>query len=866
MAKTQIAILNLAGALSTELASYFVRKQIVVVDPQNDSSTHAWTHILVKDIQDCTEIRNTYQTVENDIRIISLTAVNDLQQFMNSNGKLIFHEMWMRNSLGSFILDKFLQEYGGIALDDNYPTFKEKGSFIITNPFNTGEYLDRMVQSAYLDGISGLSIKTFFDHLVMYLTGLKTKGKLGMPIEVMYGYFEDVFGVQLHFFTKDLILEDVTSSLSSEISKQAEKYLLNIAVQSSDFFDFTLLREVNKTVITGLWTKDDRIQSENRGLLFSDLSAAAGITNYPTEGVTSFQINGDALNDLSDKVVLPASKMNSEFKTIVKGQKEEESFSQMISGSKAEDEIIQRIKGQMKEEEQVFRISGSKSFDVEKFAYRVSSGITEKEGGDNFLKIKSLKNDLPEAIKSRFAEFAKELNKSPRDLSSEEIDQFTQSEIPLIVKQTSQNIDSKTGESIGNENEKVLELKINGLNAENENLKTKIKTLLTEVKIVKEAKTQMAEIHNKAALAAAQVTVVQQSAANLDNLFKSQILEKMKVQKTLSEQETKKLVTLMEKEAQFIKESHDHEIQLKKNQIEMVQKDTFFIQEIEKLNRLVKAKELIATKTKEGFTKMVEQKEIDLANLNEKLSQANKIINNSLTQNQTQQIRDLEKQVSNYEKMIEIYKNKVMQKPVAKTDDELVKEENKRLLIISTQLKNQIEANKKDLTKSQERMIADAAAMNVLKMDKVKLEQQIKKFAQDARKEELASTSTINNDLELKKVQAQFENMEAQVRAGLGRQKELELKLQDALKNQKKEVVSEESSTKGKTAHLENNVRKLTQDLVESRNQMAEMKKESNKLRQDKIALQNQLDKMKKDAEKSKGAAPKPSGTPGKAA
>jgi hypothetical protein len=700
----------------------------------------------------------------------------------------------------------------------------------------------------------------------MYLTGLKTKGKLGMPIEVMYGYFEDVFGVQLHFFTKDLILEDVTASLSSEISKQAEKYLLNIAVQSSDFFDFTLLREVNKTVITGLWTKDDRIQAENRGLLFSDLSATAGITNYPTEGVTSFQINGDALTDLSDKVVLPAAKMNSEFKTVVKGQKEERPSSQTITGSQVEDELIQRIKGQMKEEEQVFRITGSKSFDVEKFAYRVSSGINEKEAGDNDLKIKSLKNDLPQAIKTRLADFSKKLNKSPDDLSPEEIDLFTESEIPLIVKQTTQKIDVRSDESIGIENEKILELKINGLNAENENLKTKIKTLLTEVKIIKEAKTQMAEIHNKAALAAAQVTVVQQSAANLDNVFKSQILEKMNGQKTLSEQETKKLVTLMEKETQFLKESRDHEIQLKKIQIEMVQKDTFFTQEIENLNRLVKAKELIATKTKEGFTKLVEQKEMDLANLNEKLSQANKIITNSQTQNQTQQIRDLEKQVSNYEKMIEIYKNKVMQKPVAKTDDELVKEENKRLLILSTQLKNQIEANKKDLAKSQERMIADAAAMNVLKLDKVKLDQQIKKFAQDARKEELASTSTINNDLELKKVQAQFENMEAQVRAGLGRQKELELKLQDALKNQKKEVFSEESSTKGKTAHLENNVRKLTQDLVESRNQMAEMKKETNKLRQDKISLQNQLDKMKKDVEKIKGAAPKPPGTPGKAA
>lgn len=110
-----------------------------------------------------------------------------------------------------------------------------------------------------------------------------------MPIEVMYGYFEDVFGVQLHFFTKDLLLEDVTSSLSSNISKKAEEYLLNIAVKSSDFFDFTLLRQVNKTVITGLWTKDDRIQSENRGLLFNDLSASPQLQAIQQKGSPHFK-------------------------------------------------------------------------------------------------------------------------------------------------------------------------------------------------------------------------------------------------------------------------------------------------------------------------------------------------------------------------------------------------------------------------------------------------------------------------------------------------------------------------------------------------------------------------------------------------
>lgn len=873
---TPIAILNLTGELSSELSNYFAQKQILIIDPEVDSSTHDWTHILTKNIQDFTQLSEIYQTTEKDIKIISLTSVDDLQHFVVSNGKLILDELWMQNSLGTFILDKFLQEYGGIALGDNYPTFKEKGSFIVTNPFNTGEYLDRMVHSAFQDGVSGLSIKTFFDHLVMYLTGLKTKGKLGMPIEVMYGFFEDVFGVQLHFFTQDLILEDVTSSLSSNISKQAEKYLLNVAVQSSDFFDFTLLREVNKTVITGLWTKDDRIKAENRGLLFNDLTASATITNYPTEGITSFQVNNPTLTDFSEKVVLPGSAKEAEAQTTVRGGKAEAPFSQVISGAKVEEEIIQIVKGKAEEEEQVFRISGSKNFDVDKYAIRISSGIEEKAKDEDVLKIKSLKNGLPNAIKSSFNEFANKLNKTANDLSDADFKDFNDIEIPKIIKQEAKKVDSQfkvisaappqvtVVKDI--EAEKALELKIMGINSENENLKGKIKTLLTEVKILKESKQQMAEIHSKAAQAASETTVVQQSSSHADNAIKAQLLEKLNSQRSLNEQDAKKLSALLEKETKFLKDSREHEIQLKKLQIETVQKETFVFAEMEKLNRQLKAKDLVVTKTKEGFSKLVEQKDQVINSLNEKLNQANKVMAVNQSQNQGQQIRDLEKQVINHEKMIEIYKNKINEKPVAKNEDDSAKEENRRLQLLNNQMKNQLEIAKKDIAKFQDRLTQDTGAMNALKMDKVKLEALLKKAAQDAKKDEVSNLNSQHQEQELKKLQLQHDFLDSQLKEGVVRQRDLEAKLAEALKSQKKDIVTEDTNTKGKTAHLENNVRKLTQDLVESRNQLAEMKKETNKLRQDKTSLQNQLDKMKKDFEKSKNAAPKGPGTPGKAA
>jgi hypothetical protein len=80
--------------------------------------------------------------------------------------------------------------------------------------------------------------------------------------------------------------------------------LLNVSVDSSDFFDFTFLQEVNKAVITALWSKDERIKVENRGLLISELSTNAPITQYPTEGLTSFQTQTEQIEDLSSRIVL----------------------------------------------------------------------------------------------------------------------------------------------------------------------------------------------------------------------------------------------------------------------------------------------------------------------------------------------------------------------------------------------------------------------------------------------------------------------------------------------------------------------------------------------------------------------------------
>src|SRR5690606_9483144 len=132
---------NLAGELLTEeLQAYFSDRGIRVIEPTEEKHEEGITHLLTKGLKEFNPISRAYQTLKNDIKIISLSHVEDVRDFIASNGKLIFDEIWLNGPLGAFVLDKFFQEYAGITLGDNYPSFKEKGAFSVINPFNTGEY------------------------------------------------------------------------------------------------------------------------------------------------------------------------------------------------------------------------------------------------------------------------------------------------------------------------------------------------------------------------------------------------------------------------------------------------------------------------------------------------------------------------------------------------------------------------------------------------------------------------------------------------------------------------------------------------------------------------------------------------------
>ena len=882
--KKTLTILNLSGELSTEFSGYLSSRNIQVIDLSSSAGSEEWTHILTKDVHDFDEINNTYDTVKLNRHIISLSKPNDLQNFTLNNGNLVLNDLWFQGSMGPFIVDKYFQGYGGISLGDNYPTFKELGSFNVANPFNTGEYLDRMVQKAFESGIEALTVKTYFDHLVMYVAGLKKKGKAGLPFEVTYGTFENIFAVQVHFFSQHLEMLDVTTSLSSTLTRKAEEYFLNVSVQSTDFFDFTHMPEVNKVVVTGLWNQDERLTFESRGCMFTSLSGGAAVTQYEMEGATSILVSATPMEDFTDKIIIPDSLPEEISKTVIKGSKAEvESIAvvkgtpqeieaaQIIKGDKELEELVQTIKGKFEEDKTVTRLSGNK-LDVDKTAYRIAATVDQSAKESN-LKVRSIGEKLPESIKTGLYDFAKIKGKEVEDLDDSDLEQFQTQKVPAIIKAGMTPVKDMVVQSLGNaipaqalpqnnEAVKLLETRLLTANSDNEKLKTQLKAMTSEVRILKESRTKLAEIQMKATQASSEINV---KSDDQDDALRKHFQQKLSEQKVLNESEIKKLSALFDRESKLIADVKQEELKARKVQIEAIQKENFFSQELEKSERLVKAKDLILIKTKETFTKLLEKKDRDIEDFKTKNDQLSKALASGPATTQVLVIKDLEKQNQNLVKQLEVYKVKISSlannMQTTKTDDSF-KDEARKLQMLNQQMKNQLDLLKKEAEKSQNKASADNSQLIILRQEKAKLEQLLKKTTLDNVKESESPKHGIS-DQELKRLQAQTQILETQVKDSSLKITNLEAKLTEAQKPQKPVATGDESS-KVKLGQLENSVKKLTQDLVESRNQLGEAKKETNKLRQDKTALQNQLDKLKKEADKGKPALPKKPG--GKAA
>lgn len=869
-------ILNLTGALSPEWQTYVQKQKITIVDQASDNDPI--THILVKGDADFFQISFDYKTVESDIKLIALGSVLHVDEFTKANGKLVLAQSWFKSLLGFFILDKFFQEHSGMTLTDSFPKFQELGSFNITNLYNTGEYLDRMIYQAFENGLSALSIKSYFDHLIMYLACLRAEGKLGLPIEVTYGSFEGVFGLQVHFFAEKLSLIEVTESLSRQVQLNPQDEVLKLALTSAEFFDLTYLDNVKKAVVTALWNKSSDIRTVNKGFLLSSLEKTSHLSQFPVEGLTDYNPAGNSeIPDLTSRLlgsvpateavtVLKGTDVIKEESTRVMGTKDLPEARTVVAGTKDGPEARTMVSGGKAEAETKTVVSGSRDEKL-KDKTTIVKGQAEEDKGD--LSITSLGQEA-----------------------------LLQQEIQKLQKQVEAKDDLVA--KILAEKEKQAAVLLEKSNKETEHLKSKLVTIGNELKVMRDAQAKVESVRCEATLSLTDeqtdkllgntpeklLKKLQMESQQKELLFQKE-LEKLQREKINRESMLTKLkesmTEVMKKKDQQIddllrkvennlsagkttlgdfefrdfpdKKKTDEKVDNANEETirlyqDASQKNVIFQRSIDQLERETAAKDMMLDKNRENFNHAIEKRDTEIKDLKERL---NKMLQEGNKESNTQQLVHLERQNQYLTKMNDSYKVKITtlmaEIETLKTPD--AKDDAKRLQVMAVQNKNMIESLKRDLQRYQDKSAADLSTITNLRGEKNKLETDLKKATMGSKVEK----DNGNSEADLKKAQLQIQTLENQLKDSGTKLKDLEAKLADARKTQSTHNNAQDGQVKSKISHLEASIKKLTQDLIESRNLQAEGKKEVNKVRLEKTAIQNELEKLKKESEKSKAAA-----------
>ncbi|HLW55951.1 MAG TPA: hypothetical protein VKY27_01120 [Bacteriovoracaceae bacterium] len=975
--RKEVKILNLCPEINSEIIEYFQSRKLDVIDPRIDETPHQWTHILTKDINDFGFIRETYQTIEEDIQIISLTPVKDKQNFVLANGKLCFEEAWLKSTLKEFLLDKFFQDYIDTSLLSENPVFKELGHFSLNQFFSFGDQLDQLTKVAFNSGVPGLAVRTYIDHLIMYLAALKSNDKMELPLEVTYGESEMAFGLQIYFSAQNLMMDDVAACLSLHNSRRAEETLLNTALDFCDFFDFSLISNAQKMAVAALWLKEE--ETETPSFMLSLLPQKAKIVSYIQDEASSKAQN---LGDPMTKITLPEIPHEEGVREVSK-----DSFSEVISTRIAEtvelekvkkivqrdltdDEIYHLLEESAEEEQKI--ILGSEK-ELEDVINVISSGFDElevykkdffnenevltevidslKEKHSDVMNVKSINEHLPEHLRKVLGEYCQEkkivkdnltrehikdfqvyflkknlkkeavvLNSKGKELikdlkkrlednlkkeyqeedirkvidqafnnesdqlrvksifkntlkdSLEEKFEFSRhgkisdEEENIIVRSLSSTLEEDkqvikeiiTDEeatkahkplfvSQVSEKEKALLVQVESLQQEKKGLADKLQATLMEIKALKESKSTVSSIQSKAADASHKDT--QQDHFDENVVLKKEIQEKL-AEGNLSPEDQKRLNELMEKELVLMTAVRENMMNLKKLQIEASQKEALFSSELLKLNRQLKARDLILAKSKENLVKLSEKKDAEIEFLKNKVDQAQVSLQKENSSRYVMENKHLKVQNMNLTKQLDVYKAKLnsLSANLKKKEADSSKDELRKVQAEKVQVQNQLSKQMKETQRTNLLLEKEINVTKELRSQINELKDKIKELekrpvaveaAPKAQEEVKAPTGP--TELELAQ-QAKIKTLETQVA-------DLETRLAEAVKAHRSGAVDEK-----KMQHVEASLKKITQDLLDARNQTNEFKKENNKLRQEKTALQNQLDRLKKESMKAKKA------------
>lgn len=300
MSQQSKILLNSFGDLSEGLKSFFEKADIEIVTRDEVGVDAKIDFILVESVEQAKEKAREFNCVERGIRIICLGRKEQVKTFLLNSGRLFMNSEFADSEIGKYALTKFIQENSNIHLDESFSSlFENFKKFNVINHLNMGQSLDRLSTEAFDAGFNIVSLRSFVDHIVFYLTYLKQSGKAQVPFEFEYAFNEEHLVINIYAAVDSFTAEFMMDCFGDVENDEPLQFLLGVAAKSCDFLDVSYIEKPGKVVMTAFYGKN--ADQKIKGLAFNNIKTTSQIIAQVDKKLKDFVPQVEQEKELAQK-------------------------------------------------------------------------------------------------------------------------------------------------------------------------------------------------------------------------------------------------------------------------------------------------------------------------------------------------------------------------------------------------------------------------------------------------------------------------------------------------------------------------------------------------------------------------------------
>ena len=300
MSQQSKILLNSFGDLSEELKGFFEKADVEVVTRDEVNLDTKIDLILVDSVEQAKEKAKEFNCVERGIRIICLGRKEQVKTFLLNSGRLFMNSEFADSEIGKYALTKFIQENSNIHLDESFSSlFDNFKKFNVINHLNMGQSLDRLSTEAFDAGFNIVSLRSFVDHVVFYLTYLKQSGKAQVPFEFEYAFNEEHLAINIYAAVDSFTAEFMMDCFGDVENDEPLQFLLGVAAKSCDFLDVSYIEKPGKVVLTAFYSKN--ADQKIKGLAFNNIKTTSQLIAQVDKKLKDFVPQVEQEKELAEK-------------------------------------------------------------------------------------------------------------------------------------------------------------------------------------------------------------------------------------------------------------------------------------------------------------------------------------------------------------------------------------------------------------------------------------------------------------------------------------------------------------------------------------------------------------------------------------